>query len=116
MDDQSAVIYNQTGLNLNKFVVSNNYYEDPSHKDVYPEKKQSANEQMSDEYEYDDVDDYDAEGEGTTLAIMLLKIYRLRYILITFIVFFLYKSYPEEADLLKILRYLICQPIFFGTN
>lgn len=80
MDDQSAVIYNQTGLNLNKFVVSNNYYEDPSHKDVYPEKKQSANEQMSDEYEYDDVDDYDAEGEGTTLAIMFLIIYKLRYI------------------------------------
>jgi len=64
--EQTAVIYNQGNSNLNQYVVSSNYYGDPSHKDEYSNENENQgcyegdkdvpNEQeMSSEAEDDDM-------------------------------------------------------------
>ena len=61
--NQSAVIYNQNGINLNQFVVNDNYYKDPS-------KDDNHDEDMDDDYVYDDVDEYSGEGEDDDMIMV----------------------------------------------
>ena len=53
--EQTAVIYNKDHLNLNMFVVSSNYYGDPSHPNAYPEEEMK---------EYNNIDEMNNSDDG----------------------------------------------------
>ena len=59
--EQSAVIYNQSHVNLNKFVISSNYYGDPNHPDAYPEEEMNYSKELE---ENPDVMNNSDEDEG----------------------------------------------------
>jgi len=65
-DDQSAVIYNQKGFNLNQFVVNSNYYKDPSNKDVYPDE----NQYMEEDQQNDEEDEEWSNEEGDDMIMI----------------------------------------------
>ena len=59
--DQSAVIYNNSNLNLGQFVISSNYYGDPNHPDAYPEEEMNYSKDLD---EYPEGMDNSDEDEG----------------------------------------------------
>lgn len=65
--DQKPVIYDQQSINLNKFVIDNNYYGDPSQQDVYPE---DGNKMDTDENYDDNEDEYSGEGEDGDMVMI----------------------------------------------